>query len=69
MCNRLPEINKNGDAGIFPVYYSLKRAVLLERTVATERATKGHTNDTHQEDGRYRCQALASDSLRSSTIV
>ena len=22
MCNRLPEINKNGDAGIFPVYYS-----------------------------------------------
>ena len=23
MCNRLPEINKNGDAGIFPVYYSL----------------------------------------------
>ena len=25
MCNRLPEINKNGDAGIFPVYYSLKQ--------------------------------------------
>ena len=24
MCNRLPEINKNGDAGIFPVYYSLR---------------------------------------------
>ena len=24
MCNRLPEIYKNGDAGIFPVYYSLK---------------------------------------------
>ena len=24
MCNRLPEVNKNGDAGIFPVYYSLK---------------------------------------------
>ena len=24
MCNRLPEIMKNGDAGIFPVYYSLK---------------------------------------------
>ena len=23
MCNRLPEIMKNGDAGIFPVYYSL----------------------------------------------
>ena len=22
--NRLPEIMKNGDAGIFPVYYSLK---------------------------------------------
>ena len=24
VCNRLPEIMKNGDAGIFPVYYSLK---------------------------------------------
>ena len=24
MCNRLPEMMKNGDAGIFPVYYSLK---------------------------------------------
>ena len=23
MCNRLPEMMKNGDAGIFPVYYSL----------------------------------------------
>ena len=23
MCDRLPEIKKNGDAGIFPVYYSL----------------------------------------------
>ena len=25
MCNRLPEMMKNGDAGIFPVYYSLKK--------------------------------------------
>ena len=24
MCNRLPEMMKNGDVGIFPVYYSLK---------------------------------------------
>ena len=24
MCNRLPELMKNGDAGIYPVYYSLK---------------------------------------------
>ena len=24
MCNRLPELMKNEDAGIFPVYYSLK---------------------------------------------
>ena len=23
MCNRLPEMMNNGDAGIFPVYYSL----------------------------------------------
>ena len=27
MCNRLPELMKNGDAGIFPVYYSLKHAL------------------------------------------
>ena len=27
MCNRLPEIMKNGDAGIFPVYYSLKKNI------------------------------------------
>ena len=26
MCNRLPELIKNGDAGIFSVYYSLKMA-------------------------------------------
>ena len=26
MCNRLPEMMKNGNAGIFPVYYSLKHA-------------------------------------------
>ena len=30
MCNRLPEINKNGDAGIFPVYYSLKSEYVTE---------------------------------------
>ena len=29
MCNRLPEIKKNGDAGIFPVYYSLKHNIGL----------------------------------------
>ena len=27
MCNRLPEMMKDGDAGIFPVYYSLKADV------------------------------------------
>ena len=27
MCNRLSEIMKNGDAGIFPVYYSLKHNI------------------------------------------
>ena len=30
MCNRLPEIMKNGDAGIFPVYYSLKKTRIIE---------------------------------------
>ena len=29
VCNRLPERMKNGDAGIFPVYYSLKRKVRM----------------------------------------
>ena len=51
-----------------PLLYS----VGLTECVAAERGTKGHTNDTqthtHQEDGT-RCQALASDSLRSSTVV
>ena len=28
MCNRLPETMKNGDAGIFPVYYSLNEKVM-----------------------------------------
>ena len=31
MCNRLPEMMKNGDAGIFPVYYSLN---MLEKETA-----------------------------------
>ena len=33
MCNRLPEINKNGDAGIFPVYYSLN-IYFVQRSLA-----------------------------------
>ena len=37
MCNRLPEINKNGDAGIFPVYYSLNNVLTL---FATEEGTQ-----------------------------
>ena len=28
MCNCLPEMMKNGDAGIFPVYYSVKYVAL-----------------------------------------
>ena len=28
MCNRLPEIMKNGDAGIFPVHYSLNEKMM-----------------------------------------
>ena len=35
MCNRLPEITKNGDAGIFPVYYSLKKQV--DRLIGTDK--------------------------------
>ena len=31
MCNRLPETNKNGDAGIFPVYYSLNHSLYSVR--------------------------------------
>ena len=30
MCNRLPEMMKSGDAGIFPVYYSLKHNLLTD---------------------------------------
>ena len=60
-----PFLPKNTNTSTLP----LKHLVPLERTVvAIERATKGHTNDTRQEDSS-RCQALASDSLRSSTIV
>ena len=29
MCNRLAEMMKNGDAGIFPVYYSLNEPALF----------------------------------------
>ena len=29
MCNRLPEMMKNGNAGIFPVYYSLNEPTLF----------------------------------------
>ena len=38
MCNRLPDLMNNGDAGIFPVYYSLK-AVLntVEGLLASRR--------------------------------
>ena len=32
MCNRLPEIKKSGDAGIFPVYYSLNINALVGET-------------------------------------
>ena len=28
MCNRLPELMENSDAGIFPVYYSLKHWII-----------------------------------------
>ena len=30
MCNRLPEMMKNGDAGIFHVYYSLKSSYTVK---------------------------------------
>ena len=30
MCNRLPEMMKNGDTEIFPLYYSLKAAVYIK---------------------------------------
>ena len=32
MCNRLPEIMKNGDAGIFPLYYSLNVLTIFNRS-------------------------------------
>ena len=33
ICNRLVELTKSGDAGIFPVYYSLKSSLLDHRPV------------------------------------
>ena len=38
MCNRLPEIKKNGDAGIFPVYYSLNTG--LKKTKTTQNTNR-----------------------------
>ena len=29
MCNRSPEMMKNGDAGIFPVYYNLIIIIII----------------------------------------
>ena len=40
MCNSLPELMKNGDAGIFPVYYSLNL-----RTVDAENFTVCQPSD------------------------
>ena len=43
MCNRLPEIYKNGDAGIFPVYYSLKikyRKITIKINEKTQRKSQ-----------------------------
>ena len=44
MCNRLPEIKKNGDAGIFPVYrselYSVPSNIRIGPTDAN--AFRGH---------------------------
>ena len=37
MCNRLPEMMKNGDAGIFHVYYSLKAVVNTIRGLPASR--------------------------------
>ena len=37
MCNRLPEIMKNGDARIFPVYYSLAVVNTVEGLLASRR--------------------------------
>ena len=34
MCNRLPELMKNGDTGIFPVYYSLNSNKNITTTVS-----------------------------------
>ena len=33
MCNRLPGLMKSGDAGIFPVYYSLKTDIFMKAGV------------------------------------
>ena len=52
MCNRLPEINKNGDAGIFPVYYSLKTALSTRFSLSMEmsRLTRDGTAEPISRD-------------------
>ena len=43
MCNRLPEINKNGDAGIFPVYYSLNFCLVSDSSIGELESIVGCT--------------------------
>ena len=64
-----PLLPKNTKTSALPLKHTMPLFYSEEQTVATERATKGHTNDTHQEDAASRCQALALDGLRSSTVV
>ena len=46
-CNRLPELMINGDAGIFPVYYSIKQNPLcLESCVSEEFSTSPRLSRT-----------------------
>ena len=56
MCNRLPEMMKNVDAGIFPVYYSLNLS------------SRMHRKSTDEEHMRI-FMPLARPSWRNSSII
>ena len=50
MCNRLPEIKKSGDAGMFPVYYSLKVTVNMSLIITFQFENRVEIDETWKAD-------------------
>ena len=60
MCNRLPEIMKNGDAGIFPVYYSLKTKQKHKPIISV---TTRYSNQQQSTPRKISCQVQIPDNV------